>query len=44
VDLDFKAQKQPLPQSLIDKVMAIRQQIIDGTLKIQLYNGEDVWK
>jgi hypothetical protein len=24
--------------------MAIRQQIIDGTLKIQLYNGEDVWK
>jgi len=44
VDLTFEAQKQPLPQSIIDKVNAIRQQIIDGTLKVELYNGQDVWK
>jgi len=44
VDIDFKAQKQPLPQSIIDKVNAIRQQIIDGTLKVELYNGQDVWQ
>ena len=44
VDLAFEAQKQPLPQSIIDKVMAIRQQIIDGTLKVELYNGQEVWQ
>ena len=44
VDLTFEGSKQPLPQSIIDRVMAIRQQIIDGTLKIQLYGGEDVWQ
>jgi basic membrane protein A and related proteins len=44
VDLTFEAQKQPLPQSIIDKVNAVRQQIIDGTLKVELYNGQDVWK
>jgi basic membrane protein A len=44
VDLTFEAQKQPLPQSIIDKVMAIRQQIIDGTLKVELYNGQEVWQ
>jgi basic membrane protein A len=43
VDLDFKAQKQSLPQSIIDQVNAIRQQIIDGSLKVELYNGQDVW-
>jgi basic membrane protein A len=44
VDLDFEAQKQPLPQSIIDKVIAIRQQIIDGSLKVEIYNGQDVWQ
>jgi len=33
-----------LPQSIVDKVMALRQQIIDGTLVIQLYDGSDVWQ
>ena len=44
VDIALEAQKQVLPQATIDKVNAIRQQIIDGTLKVALYNGEDVWK
>jgi hypothetical protein len=33
-----------LPKSLVDKVNAARQQIIDGKLKVQLYNGENVWQ
>ena len=44
VDVVFDAQEQPLPQSIIDKVKAIRQQIIDGTLKVELYDGQDVWQ
>ncbi|MCX5973297.1 MAG: BMP family ABC transporter substrate-binding protein [Coprothermobacterota bacterium] len=40
VDIDFTAQKQVLPQSIEDKVMAVRQQIIDGTLKVEIYQGE----
>lgn len=44
VDIALEAQKQVLPQSIIDKVMAERQKIIDGSLKVELYNGQDVWK
>jgi len=44
VDIDFKASKQVLPQATIDKVNQLRQQIIDGTLAVQMYDGTDVWK
>jgi len=40
VDVDFAAQEQVLPQTAIDKVNEIRQQIIDGTLVIERYTGE----
>lgn len=40
VDVTFEAQIQPLPQSIIDQVMAVRQQIIDGELTIERYTGE----
>ncbi len=40
VDVTFEAQQQPLPQTLIDKVMAVRQEIIDGKLKIDRYTGQ----
>jgi basic membrane lipoprotein Med (substrate-binding protein (PBP1-ABC) superfamily) len=40
VDIDMTAQKQPLPQSIQDKVLAVRQQIIDGSLKVEIYKGE----
>ncbi len=44
VDVVFEAQIQPLPQSIIDQAMAIRKQIVDGTLKVELYSGQDVWR
>ena len=34
----------PCRQAMIDQVKAIRQQIIDGTLKVELYGGQDVWQ
>jgi basic membrane protein A len=37
VDIDMTAKNPVLPQDIQDKVNAIRQQIIDGKLKIQLY-------
>ena len=40
VDVTFEAQTQPLPQSIIDKVMDVRQQIIDGKLTIERYTGQ----
>jgi basic membrane protein A len=40
VDIDMTAQTQVLPQSIIDKVNEVRQQIIDGTLKVEIYTGE----
>ena len=40
VDIDMTAQEQVLPQEIQDKVMEIRQQIIDGSLKIEIYKGE----
>lgn len=40
VDVTFEAQTQPLPQALIDQVMAVRQEIIDGKLKIERYTGQ----
>ena len=44
IDLVFDAKQQVLPKSIIDKVLAARKQIIDGKLKVQLYNGENVWQ
>ncbi|MGB9640466.1 MAG: BMP family ABC transporter substrate-binding protein [Anaerolineales bacterium] len=44
VDIALDAKVKVLPQSIVDKVMALRQQIIDGTLVIQLYDGSDVWQ
>jgi len=40
VDIDMTAQNQPLPKSIQDQVLAVRQQIIDGSLKIEIYKGE----
>ena len=40
VDVTFEAQIQPLPQSLIDQVLAVRQQIIDGDLVVERYTGQ----
>ena len=40
VDVTFEAQQQPLPQSIIDQVMAVRQQIIDGELTVERYTGQ----
>lgn len=44
VDIALDAKVKVLPQSIMDKVMMLRQQIIDGTLVIQLYDGSDVWQ
>lgn len=44
VDIALDAKVKVLPQSIVDKVMAIRQQVIDGTLKIERYGGQEVWK
>ena len=40
VDVDFEAQQQVLPQSIIDKVEEVRQQIIDGSLVVERYTVE----
>jgi basic membrane protein A len=40
VDIDMTAQEQVLPQAIQDQVLAVRQQIIDGTLKVEIYTGE----
>jgi len=39
VDIVMTAKNPVLPQAIQDKVNAVRQQIIDGTLKIQLYSA-----
>jgi len=44
VDLVFDAKQQVLPKKIVDKVNTARQQIIDGKLKVPLYNGENVWQ
>jgi basic membrane protein A len=44
VDIALDAQVQVLPQSIIDKVMDVRQQIIDGTLVIERYGDQEVWQ
>ncbi|HSM23442.1 MAG TPA: BMP family ABC transporter substrate-binding protein [Anaerolineaceae bacterium] len=40
VDIDMTAQVPVLPQEIQDKVMDVRQQIIDGSLIIEIYKGE----
>jgi len=44
VDIALEAKVQVLPQSIVDKVKSIRQEIIEGKLKIERYAGQDVWK
>jgi basic membrane protein A len=44
VDIALDGKVQVLPQASIDKIKAIRQQIIDGKLKVTLYDGSNVWK
>jgi basic membrane protein A len=44
VDVVFDAQVQVLPQAIIDKVTELRKQIVDGTLKIPMYDGTNVWQ
>jgi basic membrane protein A len=44
VDVALDAKVPVLPKSIIDKVMDLRQQIVDGKLSVERYNGQDVWK
>jgi basic membrane protein A len=44
VDIALEAKTPVLPQAIVDKVKATRQDIIDGKLKVEMYNGQDVWK
>ena len=44
VDLVTTAQVQVLPEAIEAKVAELRQQIIDGTLKVEMYDGSDVWQ
>jgi basic membrane protein A len=44
VDLVTAAQTKVLPDAIEAKVAELRQQIIDGTLQIELYDGSDVWQ
>jgi basic membrane protein A len=37
VDMDFKAQIQVLPQATIDRILALRQDIISGKLKVERF-------
>ncbi|MCB0105746.1 MAG: BMP family ABC transporter substrate-binding protein, partial [Caldilineaceae bacterium] len=40
VDVTFDAQEQVLPQSIIDHVDEVRQQIVSGGLTVERYTGE----
>lgn len=40
VDMVFESQTPILPQATIDRVNEVRQQIVDGTLKVERYTGE----
>ncbi|HRW08306.1 MAG TPA: BMP family ABC transporter substrate-binding protein [Caldilineaceae bacterium] len=40
VDVTFEAQEQVLPQSIIDHVDEVRQQIVSGALTVERYTGE----
>lgn len=44
VDIALDAKQPVLPQATVDKIKAIRQDIIDGKLKIEKYNGQNVWQ
>lgn len=44
VDIVLDAKVQVLPKSIIDQVMATREKIINGSLRVDLYAGQDVWK
>jgi len=44
VDLVTDAQVKVLPEAIEAKVAELRQQIVDGTLKIEMYDGSDVWQ
>lgn len=44
VDIALEAQVPVLSQVQMDQIKAIRQQIIDGTLQVEIYSGADVWK
>ncbi len=44
VDLVTEAKVKVLPEAIEQRVRELRQQIIDGTLKIELYDGRDVWQ
>ena len=43
MDIVLDAKVQVLPKAIVDKVMDLRQQIIDGKLVIARYGGQDVW-
>ena len=40
VDVTFEAQKQVLPQAIIDKIDAVRQQLVSGEWTVERYTGE----
>ena len=44
VDLVTEAKVKVLPEAIVAKVAELRQQIIDGTLQVKMYDGSDVWQ
>lgn len=44
VDLVTEAQAPVLPEAIEAKVDELRQQIIDGTLEVEMYDGSEVWQ
>ncbi len=44
VDIALEAQVPVLPQAIVDQVLALRQQIVDGSLQVEMYAGQDVWR
>jgi len=44
VDLVTEAQVQVLPAAIEERVAALRQQIVDGSLQVELYDGREIWQ
>ena len=44
VDLVTEAQVQVLPAAIKERVAALRQQIVDGSLQVELYDGREIWQ
>jgi basic membrane protein A len=44
VDVVTEAQTPVLPEAIVQRVNELRQQIIDGELQVDLYDGSEVWQ